>query len=111
MANVPRSVRKLNAVTIPFPSAVTLISDVLDAISEAKIFSKMDMIQGFLQLRLAEESMKKTAFTCYKGVFEYGVGALGMTNVPPYFLIAVSNVCVTPYKCFRGPKEDCKNIF
>ena len=85
--------RKLNAVTIPFPSAVPLISDVLDAISEARIFSKMDMTQGFLQLKLAEESKRKTAFTCYKGVFEYNVaGRLGMTNVPPYFLFAVSNV-------------------
>ena len=54
---------------------------VLDAISEGKIFSKMDMTQGFRQLKLAEESMHKTAFSCYKGVFEYCVGALGMTNV------------------------------
>ena len=75
-----------------FPSVVPLIADVLDAISEGKIFSKMDMTQGFLQLKLAEESMHKTAFSCYKGVFEYYVGALGMTNVPAYFLFAVSNV-------------------
>ena len=57
------------------------LEKVLDAISEGKIFSKMDMTQGFRQLKLAEESMHKTAFSCYKGVFEYCVGALGMTNV------------------------------
>ena len=52
-------------VTVTFPSVVPLIADVLDAISEGKIFSKMDMTQGFRQLKLAEESMHKTAFSCY----------------------------------------------
>ena len=54
----------------------------------------MDMTQGFLQLSLEEESKKKTAFSCFKGNFEYNVASLGMKNVPGYFNFAVSNVFV-----------------
>ena len=69
MGRICNDYRALNEKTIPIPSVVPIIGDVLDAISEGKIFSKVDMTQGFLQLRLAEESMHKTAFSCYMGVF------------------------------------------
>ena len=86
--------RELNEVTVPIPCSIPLISDVLNAVGESKIFSKMDMTQGFLQLSLEEESKKKTAFSCFKGNFEYNVASLGMKNVPGYFCFAVSNVFV-----------------
>ena len=96
--------RELNANTTPFPAVVPIIADVMEAISEGKIFSKMDMTQGFLQMELDEASKKKTAFRCFKGVFEFNVAGLGMKNVPSYFLYGISNI-------FFGPKKDCKLIF
>ena len=84
--------QEVNGVTIPIQSSVPLISDVLNAIEESKIFLKMDMTQGFLQLELDEDSKKKTAFTCFSGVYEYNVASLGLTNVLGYFCFAVGNI-------------------
>ena len=72
--------RELNKKTIRIASAIPLIADVLYDISAAKIFSKMDMTQGFLQIELDEDSKKKTTFTIYSGTYEYNVGGLGLTK-------------------------------
>ena len=84
--------RELNSVSIKLPNSIPLISDVLGAIAESVIFSKMDMTQGFLQLELDENSKKKTAFTVSGGCYEYNVASLGLTNVPGYFCFSVSNI-------------------
>jgi len=62
--------RELDKKIIRIASAIPLIADVLHHVSEAKIFSKMDMTQGFLQIELDEDSKKKTAFTIYSGTYE-----------------------------------------
>ena len=43
-------------------------------------------------MELDEASKKKTAFRCFKGVFEFNVAGLGMKNVPSYFLYGISNI-------------------
>ena len=43
-------------------------------------------------MELDEASKKKTAFRCFKRVFEFNVAGLGMKNVPSYFLYGISNI-------------------
>ena len=98
--------RELNSVSIKLPNSIPLISDVLGAIAESIIFSKMDMTQGFLQLELDENSKKKTAFTVSGGCYEYNLASLGLTNVPGYFCFSVSNIFVLLRKIINSFYDD-----
>ncbi|GAA5988531.1 hypothetical protein JCM11641_003305 [Rhodosporidiobolus odoratus] len=80
--------RNLNSVTrknrknkYPLP----LISDTLDQLAGAKYFTKLDLRNGYHQLRIAEGHEWKTAFRSRYGSFEYQVMPFGLTNAPAAF--------------------------
>lgn len=52
---------------------------------ELIFFSKIDLGNGYHQIRMAEEDIHKTAFPTHMGLFEYLVMSFGLTNGPPTF--------------------------
>ena len=52
----------LNAVTIKNRYPLPLISELLDQLSGASIFSKIDLTAGYNQVRVANNDIPKTAF-------------------------------------------------
>jgi hypothetical protein len=48
-----------------------------DRLKGAKVFSKMDLRDGFYNLRLKKEDAEKTAFRCRYGTFSVSRGAHG----------------------------------
>ncbi|KAK3169190.1 hypothetical protein Dsin_000188 [Dipteronia sinensis] len=54
-------------------------------ITSAKYFSKFDCKSGFWQVKLDDESIPWTAFSCSKGLFQWNVMPFGLKNAPGIF--------------------------
>ena len=63
-----------------------------DQLVGVTVFSQLDLAIGFHQLRVAEDSIDKTAFRTPDGFFEWLVMAFGLTNAPAYFVDLMSRV-------------------
>lgn len=61
--------RRLNAKTIRDQFRLPRVKEFIDAISNAKLSSTMDLTSGFNQVVMDEEDRQKTAFTTLFGIF------------------------------------------
>ena len=77
--------RALNMVTKVQAFPLPTLPDALDIISNATIFSVCDLLSGFWQIKLSEESKHKSAFVCHRGVFEFECLPFGLRNAPICF--------------------------
>ena len=84
--------RKLNAITRKDRYPIPLINEVLERISHAKIFTKLDIRQGFHRLRMDPESEELTTFRSRFGSFKYKVMPFGLTNGPAIFQRYVNSI-------------------
>jgi hypothetical protein len=77
--------RMLNAQTVrdrfPTPTAGDLIAKTRGA----KLFSKIDLLSGFHQLRMSDETVRKTAFATPSGLYEFVSAPFCLTSVPGAF--------------------------
>ena len=72
----------LNKKTIKNNYPLPLISKMIDRISDAKVFTKLDLQQGFNNVQIKEGDEWKAAFTCHEGAFEPLVMYFDLTNSP-----------------------------
>src|SRR6266567_7225609 len=72
--------RRLNAMTIKNRYPLPLISELVDKLSEAKYFSKMDVRWGYNNIRIKKGDEWKAAFRTNRGLFEPLVMFFGLTN-------------------------------
>ncbi|GAA6045106.1 hypothetical protein JCM8097_008498, partial [Rhodosporidiobolus ruineniae] len=77
--------RNLNSVTVKNKYPLPLIDETLTQLSGAQFFTKLDLRNGYHQLRIAEGEEWKTAFRTRYGSFEYQVMPFGLTNAPAAF--------------------------
>ena len=77
--------RKLNEVTIGDEYPQPMVVELLDKLKNAKYFSKMDLLSGFHQVRMAEGDKHKTAFSSPFGTFAFEVMPLGLKNASKTF--------------------------
>ena len=77
--------RGLNKVTIKNRHPLPLISETLDRLSGAKVFTKMDLKDAYHRIRIREGDEWKTAFCTRYGHFEYLVMPFGLANAPATF--------------------------
>ena len=61
------------------------IDELLDGIQGSKVFSKMDLQQGFLQIRVFPEHVDGTAFQTKFESYQFKVIPFGLCNVPATF--------------------------
>jgi hypothetical protein len=61
-------------------------------IQGSKYFSKYDLKAGFWQVKIEEESITLTAFTCPQGHFEWLVMSFGQKNAPTLFQRKMLNI-------------------
>jgi hypothetical protein len=77
--------RKLNAVTKKDRYPLPLVDELMERLSQAKIFTKLDIRQGFHRIRMSPESEDLTTFRTRYGAYKYRVMPFGLTNGPATF--------------------------
>ncbi len=78
--------RSLNAVTIADQYLMPMISNITRAMQGKRVFSKIDLSQGFNQLEIAPDSRYLTAFPGPRGQkYEFVGSPFGLRNIPSAF--------------------------
>jgi hypothetical protein len=84
--------RKLNSVTRKNRYPLPLISNLIDRLQSAKIYTKFDLRAGFNNIRIAPGDEWKTAFRTRYGAFEYLVMPFGLTNAPATLQLFMNDI-------------------
>ena len=77
--------RQLNSVTKLDTFPLPRIDNLLDQLGNAKYFTTIDLAAGYWQIRVADDSIEKTAFITHGGLYEFRVMPFGLTNAPAVF--------------------------
>ncbi|OQD64946.1 hypothetical protein PENANT_c409G07288, partial [Penicillium antarcticum] len=77
--------RGLNNITIKNRYPLPLVSETMDRLSGAKIFTQLDLRDAYHRIRIKEGDEWKTAFRTRYGHFEYTVMPFGLANTPATF--------------------------
>ena len=78
--------RKINKVVVRDRYPMPLIDDVLDALRGAKVFTTLDLENGFFHVPVEEGSRKYTSFVVPDGQYEFLKAPFGLCNSPAVFL-------------------------
>ena len=84
--------RKLNAITVPNRYPLPLMQELQDMVQGAKVFSKLDLKNGYNLLRIKPGDEWKTAFRCRYGHFQYLVMPFGLINAPASFQAMMNEI-------------------
>jgi len=73
---------RLNAVTRKDSYPLPRIDNTLDALSNTRYFSTMDLMSGYWQVEVHPDSREHTAFITYGGLYEFLLTPFGLSNAP-----------------------------
>jgi len=84
--------RKLNEITVKNRYPIPLIQETLARLSQARWYTKLDIIAAFNRMRIAEGYEYLTAFRTRYGLFESLVMPFGLTGAPATFQHYINDV-------------------
>jgi hypothetical protein len=63
-----------------------------DQLAGAQVFSKIDLLSGYHQIKIRAEDIPKTTFMTRYVLYEYLVMSFGLTNAPAHFMYLINSV-------------------
>lgn len=84
--------RALNSLIVKDCFLMPTIDELLDELSNASWFSKLDLRQGFHQILMVEQDIVNTTFHMHLGNYEYKVMPFGLCNAPLMFQATMNEI-------------------
>ncbi|KAL4304390.1 hypothetical protein GQ457_10G012250 [Hibiscus cannabinus] len=84
--------RQLNKMTVKNKYLLPCIDDLFDQLRGASVFSKIDLISRYYQLKVREQDVLKTASRTRYGHYEFLVMPFSLTNAPAAFIDLMNRV-------------------
>jgi len=77
--------RGVNDQTITDVYPVPSLLRILEALGQARLFSRLDQVRAYNKVCVRPEDCEKLAVICHRGLFEPTTAPFGPTNLPSYF--------------------------
>ena len=102
--------RKVNNVTEPGLYPLPRIDDIIVGLSKNKVFSKIDLANGYYQVKMHPDSIKYTTFISEFGKYEYLAMPMGLKNAGSTFQLMMDKVLEKSYspKTLKASKKESR---